>query len=569
MTLALTPPKTLMVSDGTLRLGPPRSGHAYRFFRFKVLRAYGQNANSMQIGEFKLLDHGVDVTRPYARVGRSTRGTASPANEMPEKAVDGRLDTKFLDFNAAYDSAYPDDCFLELEYGQPITVTHYTWATANDCASIGDKLCRHPKIFQLLASDDGQTWDQIDDRAEYAAPSVTNTWINDVFSIGAADLAKNSTMLVRPGATLAVTSPDARVKEFDVTSAGSIDIAPGAMLTVENGGVGANALTGGGTLALAPTEGSTSSFLSQSGFTGTVKVARGTLNVANAAGVDAKYFMLVIRKTGKADSCMQISEFGLYDANLQRQNSGLAMNSSARTASELAPGTCCTAGAYAVGSEAENIDKLFDDKCLLGDHTKWCATKNDLSTGDPSTWRIVYMRLADNANPVTGYNLCTANDSPLRSPISWSLLASYDGASWFLLDAKDDVTAPTTTYTWYAANPYSFANGASGAAYEVEAGATAMFSSGAAAKGLTVDCSVEGGTLVNFAPEKNGVLNLVNAPANLSGYQLPLTFTGTPANLSNAGSWKVIVDGAPSVYRLTIANGRATLVGIGAVIYIR
>jgi hypothetical protein len=44
---------------------------------------------------------------------------------------------------------------------------------------------------------------------------------------------------------------------------------------------------------------------------------------------------------------------------------------------------------------------------------------------------------------VTGYRICTANDSPNRDPVSWRIEGSHDGGTWVVIDEK--INYPTTT----------------------------------------------------------------------------------------------------------------------------
>ena len=64
-------------------------------------------------------------------------------------------------------------------------------------------------------------------------------------------------------------------------------------------------------------------------------------------------------------------------------------------ATALAAGTFATAAAYTYGIAAEGAEKLFD-----GNTSTKCNMTTSINRNDPSTWRVITMRLADGASIV-------------------------------------------------------------------------------------------------------------------------------------------------------------------------
>lgn len=565
-------PEAFILEGGTFAITPV----AYEHYRFKVEKAYGPKCNSMQIGEFKLINDCVDVTRPYASVGRASMGTASPANEPPAKAVDGLLNTKFLDFNAAFNSSYRDYCWLQLDYEKPLAVTHYTWATANDCYNpySTDGLCRNPTDWRLQGSHDGVTWVDLDHQTGIMVSVGSNSWCGTEFSagIGGAALA-DTAVSVKSGAKIDVMGGVAAVGSLTMQG-GSIDLHD-ATLQLNGSGV---AVGGGitGTGSIEKTGAGTFGIGGTNTFSGDVVVRGGTLRIDTSA----KWFRLTIKQTGPADSVMQLSEFGLFDADGNRVNLGLTAAANGTAAALLQPGTFAKAEDYACGGavgKKEDAHNLFDGNTS----TKWCATAINMSASqnDPSKWRVVTMRLADDAAPVVGCNICTANDSPNRSPRIWTVEASYDGVSWFT--AGDYSVTPTGAYfTWYSATPYAFTTPASSTDSPFPTGTPVEICTGATldcggisnvVSALRLDATTGGGTITNFAPTANGTLSITNATDFAARQLLDLTVTGPTLNVENLKTWSVYVNGKlrggyPGIDPVT---GKLFIKSLGAVIYLR
>lgn len=80
------------------------------------------------------------------------------------------------------------------------------------------------------------------------------------------------------------------------------------------------------------------------------------------------------------------------------------------------------------GVPSETASKLLDYNI----NTKWCDSGFGTTSFGTST---IYI---DNLNPIffNSYYYVTANDSPERDPVSWTLAASNDNSSWTILDTQ-------------------------------------------------------------------------------------------------------------------------------------
>jgi len=128
----------------------------YQYFRFTPTKLRnGAAANSVQLSELQLYDGATRITGATA----SNPGGNNPGGEGPENSVDGTRSTKWLDFNKGP---------LVLNYGSPITIDGYRWATANDATE------RDPIRWTLEGSANGTSWILLDDRSGADQPVTTS-----------------------------------------------------------------------------------------------------------------------------------------------------------------------------------------------------------------------------------------------------------------------------------------------------------------------------------------------------------------------------------------------------------
>ncbi|MBM3902791.1 MAG: hypothetical protein FJ379_12015 [Verrucomicrobia bacterium] len=130
----------------------------YRFYRFFPTRLRDPGDNSVQLAEFQLLRQGIRIEGATA----SNPGGNNPDDETPFHANDNRLDTKWLDFRKGV---------LVLDFGSPLAVDGYRWATANDADG------RDPVSWRVDASHDGASWVTLDSRISHPTPRARKTFV--------------------------------------------------------------------------------------------------------------------------------------------------------------------------------------------------------------------------------------------------------------------------------------------------------------------------------------------------------------------------------------------------------
>ncbi len=432
----------LVVKEGTAIV----RGIAYKSYRFKIEGMKGPSPDAMQLSELKLLDGAADVTRPYSGLGYDTEGAVAnyiyPAAECPPNLVDGNLSTKWLDWRllSSHPESDHDRVWLRIDCPSLRPITGYAWYTANDFAT------RDPSAWRLQGSNDGgATWTDIDVRTGFAATSTRNALAGTFAGFGA--LGSSARVVVESGATLRVIGGAISATAIHDVG-GTVELAEGAELVSDGGAINGGA-SGTGSVNVV---GGNVSLGGQQSYTGVTHVGSGTLNIgiatnpAERASFSGKYFRLTIKrasnngasvaykngsKTTSDGGATQASEFQLYDADGNNVALGLTKAADGTAATALAAGTFATAAAYAYGVAAEGAEKLFD-----GDTSTKCNMTTPIKRNDPSTWRVITMRLADGAAPVVSYNFYTANDFVRRSPTDWQLEGSMDGIAWETLDER-------------------------------------------------------------------------------------------------------------------------------------
>ncbi len=134
---------------------------SYQYWKFDAISMRGQGTEpAVQLSSFRLYDGSQWL--PAQNV--SNPNGSNPSGEEPEQANTALLDSKWLDLNKG-DLIY--------DFGKPVVVTQYNWATANDAPE------RDPLRWVLSASEDGVTWRIIDDKskANQNVPLERTTWV--------------------------------------------------------------------------------------------------------------------------------------------------------------------------------------------------------------------------------------------------------------------------------------------------------------------------------------------------------------------------------------------------------
>ena len=221
----------------------------------------------------------------------------------------------------------------------------------------------------------------------------------------------------------------------------------------------------------------------------------------------------------------------------------------------------------------------------------------EIDPGNPASHLGFELRLKSTAKPLTGYNFMPVLNNDY--PMSWTVEASDDGEAWTTVETRADVTPrnPTAYYfydgenandsaspVWIRGKPreYFHFNGyrndglaalAEPLSLQVDAGAMVdlrAFSDGQPINRIAIDLSSGGGTIHGGTVAASGTLALTNVATsgfNLSD-ALPLVVDrlGETVNLK---AWSVVIDGAPSKYKVVCSNGQLVLVPPGVCIIIR
>ena len=121
----------------------------------------------MQLSELVLFDADGKAIRKFALVFASSGDHDFGPGEKPGCAVDGSLDTKWVDFRAAHgaDEASRSAVWIQFYFDEPTKISGYRWYTANDFEE------RDPRDWRLLGSDDESNWVVVDKVQDFEATS--------------------------------------------------------------------------------------------------------------------------------------------------------------------------------------------------------------------------------------------------------------------------------------------------------------------------------------------------------------------------------------------------------------
>lgn len=554
-------PIDVTVEAGTLQF----ASRKWKHFRFKIDAVYNPMAWGVQISEFKLLDGDTAVAGGTASYDKSTvilpsgtTGTRTDCweHETPAKALDGNLNTKWVDQRVAADqiASKGDKVWVQVSYDEPVRITGYSWATANDADPDDSRQsCRDPSAWRLLASDDGENWVELDRRENMGPYAARKSWVG-TFSVGSglgAD-AQLGHVVVEAGGTLDLRGSAA-------PTSGSIENRGGTILTDAGAKTEKAVAVLGGTLSRGPAT-----------FGG--KFFRVTLMGNRVSGWD----------------CTSIAEFSLYAADGTRVNQGTFTNKSASVAAvnDLAAGEVWLDANG--GNVREKVVNAFDGNT---------ETMFFVSGVKPSSNKTIVFafRLPDDAARVAGYTFTTGLDAwdnqswyHRNNPTDWKVEGSFDGQTWYVLDEVSvKATTPNAAGVEYNGGaPYAVTGwGEPGegeeqafdkeTAVSVAPGATLELRSEKMVVGhLAVDCRTAGeagGTITCLTPMPDGTLDLtVDDPESVrEGFVVPLTI-GKVVNAKNFASWTVRVNGVAKPKRkLIYRNGKLVINGFGFVLICR
>jgi hypothetical protein len=300
-------------------------------------------------------------------------------------------------------------------------------------------------------------------------------------------------------------------------------------------------------------DGGTHTFNALNNATGDFIIRSGTAAISPPETLH-RWFRFTIQSNRGNVNVTQISELALYGPGGNRCNLNLTQGASANT---LNPGQFWTPS-YTLGNPTtESAAALFDGQT----GTKWCLTQNTPELWNPGSWREVTLRLPDAfMEEVVAYNLCTANDSSERDPVSWRLESSLDGFSWKTVEEQVNFTPPPMQafFTWYnGGTPLPFTRDRAitpGAGtpkvitddtvVEVKFGSTLSIIGGQqqVINALRINATEGGGTITRFTPAAGGTLYLTNVSGHPSTWVIPIAFESVD-NPANFKQWQVVADG--------------------------
>ena len=333
-------------------------------------------------------------------------------------------------------------------------------------------------------------------------------------------------------------------------------------------------------------------------------VAEGSV-VFSAYGLTQKYFRWTFTKTSPDPSPLWLGRLWVFDSDGGHATSGMLKANDNTTASLAANRVCWeysanTNMALVSGTPSwQGLDRLryvvgIDD--LLANMNNFAKLESPVvDSENPDSWLGVGMRLADDAKPVTGYNVMSEENK--KYPVSWKVEASDDGTTWTEIETRTDVVHVKpgycnfydgTYYTnlWETGTPIEYfhfsgykrnglaADATKAVSLQVDDGASVDFTAFTVAPQkigtITVDMAAGGGTIRGGAAATGGTVVIKNADQGFAlGSELPLVLDGL-ADRANLASWSVIVDGEAKGYRVSVAsNGHLLVSNSGLTVIVR
>lgn len=264
-------------------------------------------------------------------------------------------------------------------------------------------------------------------------------------------------------------------------------------------------------------------------------------------------------------------EFSLANADYpDSETPPYTLNDSATSASDLAAGqymySCPNGLVFKEGAHTYSTACVYS-KTGLSSRYWWGGVmineKKGFSLANSNTWVTLTIRLRDEASlPMVGYALHT--DWLVDRLTVWEVQASGDGVSWRTVDQRTKADAYTFStkngnpdnegYGYFnGGEPFAWRSAASGNAFhcegtvQVDEGGvldlSAVPDANISIKGVTVDASSGGGTIVKFRPAADGILDITGIVG-----KPPVKYTASvkivdAVGTSNLGSWRVAVNG--------------------------
>lgn len=372
---------------------------SYRYYRFAPTRIQFNNGQ-MQISEFTLSLNGT-VLNVNNRNGSGTNvvpvtvtagGQDVNAGEGALKVFDNDTGTKWFNGNALTD-------FLQMDFGTPLTIDSYNFATANDSVEFG----RTPESWLMFGSSDGVNWTTIDRKVDVALD--------------------NQNLTYQAGFPLPADVPPF-ISKFQLASGVNV-VKNGQSVTLDwqtynadAGGVSINQNIGvvpaAGTQVVTNPSNTTSTYTLTAARATPAASATDDIQVRSVEGGTSSYqyvrFTPILLRGG---TTIQLSEFEFYNGVTKQT-----------VASVTNPGGNSPA--------AEPVEELIDGITNEGGN-KWLD-----SNAQPVIFDFGSVKTFDS------YQFYTGGDAIERDPIRWLIEGSNDSATWTVIDFMDIDFATTT-----------------------------------------------------------------------------------------------------------------------------
>ena len=326
-------------------------------------------------------------------------------------------------------------------------------------------------------------------------------------------------------------------------------------------------------------------------------------------GLTQKYWRWTFTKTGKSPNPVWPGRVWMFDVDGGHATTGMRYSSTANTTASLAANYACWEYSSATNIARENQNSWqWEDRLqyVLGIDDLWKNMNNFFRCSSPvvdpentDSWLGFGMRLADDAKPVSGYNIMAGDDK--HYPVSWTVEVSDNGTEWTEVEAQSDFAPVTPAYPFFydgekvsienapavvRGKPIEYfkfsgykrngleADAAKAVSLQVDNGASVDFTAFTVAPqkigSITVDMAAGGGTILGGAAAEDGTLYIKNADQGFSlGSALPLVLDGL-ADRSNLETWSVVVDGVEKGFRVTVASdGHLLVVNPGLTVIVR
>ena len=355
--------------------------------------------------------------------------------------------------------------------------------------------------------------------------------------------------------------------------------------------------------------GSGASFMYGTAVLGTdLHVASGDV-VFSAYGLTQKYWRWTFTKGATSPGPVWPGRVWMFDVDGGHAASGIEYATEANSTASLAANKACWE--Y---SSATNIAKASSYNWQWEDRLKYVLGVDDLVKNmnnffkcsspevdpeNPDSWLGFGMRLADNAKPVTGYNIM-AGDSA-HYPVSWTVAVSDDGTTWTQIETRSDVVPAHRDYPYFydgekvadSAAPavlrgkpvelFKFsgykrngleADATKAVSLQVDDGASVDFTAFTEAPqkigSITLDMAVGGGSIYGGSIAEGGTLYIVNAGDNLErNAPLSLELDGI-ADADNIKGWTVYINGVEKPNcPAKVIDGHLAIGGAGFMLKVR